>query len=111
MNANAKEFYPENHVAMPKAEINMTEGKQRRAKGTRWVKKVEPNDTITTAPVIIDKGKGVGPIDDDGDAGQIPPHDGDAGIPPVIDIGDAEVPVDDDAPLEDDGKRDLKADR
>ena len=66
------------------------------------------SNVSTTAPVVIDEGKGVGPIDNDGDAGQIQPHDGDAGIAPMIDVSDAAVPVDDDILLEDDGKRDLR---
>ena len=72
---------------------------------------MEPNNnnTITTALVIIDESMGVGPFDDDGDAEHIPHDEDDAGQAPVIDVGDAEVPVDDEAPLENDGRRDLKA--
>ena len=33
LNANAKEFYSENHVAMPKTEVDMAEGKPKRGEG------------------------------------------------------------------------------
>ena len=94
---------------MPKDNVEKDEGMAEHARKTRWVKKAELNRTATTAPGIVDEGKGVGPIDGDGDAGQIQPHDDDAGLEPVIDVGDAEAPVEDIIPLEDDGKRNLKA--
>ena len=97
------------HVAMPKAEVDMASGMAEHTKRTRWVKKVELNETTTTAPGVIDEGKAVGPIDDDGGTGQLQRRDDDTGIAPVIDVGDAEVPVGDDIPLENNGKRDLKA--
>ena len=48
-------------------------------------------------------------INYDGDAEGKVRRDDDAGPAPVIEVGDAEVPVVDDPPLENDGRRDLKA--
>ena len=54
-------------------------------------------------PGVIDDGRGVGPIDGDGDASRRQHHDDDKGIEPVVDVGDAEALADDDGPLVDDG--------